>query len=146
MQITIDVDENVDETKIKISCNRLTREVEQVIAAIRMLNKQLVGRKDGEIFLLNLEDVIYLESVERKCFIYTEKETYEAELKLYEMEQGLEEYGFIRVSKSCLIHLKYVKSLKTEINQKIRITLKNGEQLIASRQYAIEFKQRLGVK
>lgn len=89
--------------------------------------------------------VIYLESVDRRTYVYTAEEVYESNLKLYELEQQLEEYGFFRVSKSCVIQLKYIKSLKADINRRIKVTLENGEQLIVSRQYADALKQKLGV-
>ena len=59
--------------------------------------------------------------------------------------QRLEEAGFCRVSKSCLIHLKKIRSLRAEIDRKLRVTMTNGEQIIASRLYADELKKRLGV-
>ncbi|MDE6625751.1 MAG: LytTR family transcriptional regulator DNA-binding domain-containing protein, partial [Lachnospiraceae bacterium] len=94
---------------------------------------------------LDIEKIIYIESVDRKCFIYTEDEMYESEFKLYELEHQLEEFGFFRVSKSFLIHLQNIQSLKAEINRKIRVTMSNGEQIIASRQYSDKLKKRLGV-
>lgn len=72
-------------------------------------------------------------------------EVYESDFRLYELEGQLEEFGFLRVSKSFLIPLQKVQSLKADINRKIRITMSNGEQIIASRQYADELKKRLGV-
>ena len=95
--------------------------------------------------LLDIAQALYIESVDRKCFVYTSDEIFESDFRLYELEQQLEEYGFFRVSKSFLIHLQKVQSLKAEINRKIRITMSNGEQIIASRQYAEELKKRLGV-
>lgn len=92
-----------------------------------------------------MAEIIYIESVERKCFIYTSREIYESDFKLYELEQQLDEYGFVRVSKSFLIRLADIQSLKADINRKIRITMSNGEQIIASRQYADKLKKRLGV-
>ena len=62
------------------------------------------------------------------------------------MEERLCQSGFFRVSKACLIQLKYIRSLRTELNRKLRLTLENGEQIIVSRQYADELKTRLGVK
>ena len=49
------------------------------------------------------------------------------------------------MSKSFLIHLQNIQSLKADINRRVRITMSNGEQIIASRQYADELKKRLGV-
>ena len=54
--------------------------------------------------------------------------------------------GFFRISKNCIIQLKKIKSLKADIDRRIRLTLDSGEQIIASRQYADQLKKRLGVK
>lgn len=146
MKIEINVDERVADMEIVVTCRKLTPEVERVLAALRMMDHKLTGRRDGEIHLLDVARVIYIESVDRKCFIYTADQVYESELHLYELEQQLEEYGFFRVSKSILIHLRDIRSLKADINRRIRVTMSNGEQIIASRQYADELKKRLEVK
>ncbi|MDE6026208.1 MAG: LytTR family transcriptional regulator DNA-binding domain-containing protein [Lachnospiraceae bacterium] len=145
MKIEIHVDEKAADLEISITCKQLTPDVEKILATLRMINHQLTARKDNEIHLLDIEQIIYIESVDRKCFIYTEDEVYESEFKLYELEHQLEEFGFFRVSKSFLIHLQNIQSLKAEINRKIRVTMSNGEQIIASRQYSDELKKRLGV-
>ena len=145
MKIEIFVDEKAADLNISVTCKQLTPDVERILAALRMMNHQLTARKSEETYLLDIAQVIYIESVDRKCFIYTSDEIYESDFRLYELEQQLEEYGFFRVSKSFLIHLQNVQSLTAEINRKIRITMSNGEQIIASRQYADELKKRLGV-
>ncbi len=145
MKIDISVDDTAADLTISIVCKQLTPEIEKIIAALRMMNHQLPAWKDDEIHLLDAAQVLYIESVDRKCFIYTDGDMYESNFRLYELEQQLEECGFFRVSKSFLIHLQKIQSLKSEINRKIRITLSNGEQIIVSRQYADELKKRLGV-
>ncbi|MBD5454939.1 MAG: LytTR family transcriptional regulator [Lachnospiraceae bacterium] len=146
MKITINVNEDVKDIEVSISCSRLTPEIEKLLATLRILDKQLMARKGDEIYVLDVSKVIYLESVDRKTFIYTRDDVYESGLKLYELEQQLYECGFFRASKSCVIQIKYIKSLKTDINRKVRVTLENGEQIIVSRQYAEELKKKLGVK
>lgn len=145
MKIEICIDENAADLEISVTCKRLTSDIEKILATLRMMNHQLTAKKDNEIHLLDIAQVIYIESVDRKCFIYTSDEIYESEFRLYELEQQLEEYGFFRVSKSFLIHLQNIQSLKADINRKIRVTMSNGEEIIASRQYADELKRRLGV-
>lgn len=145
MKIEIFVDEEATDLKISVTCKQLSPDVEKILATLRMMNHQLTARKNDEIYLLDIADVIYIESLDRKCFIYTADEIYESDFRLYELEQQLEEYGFVRVSKSFLIHLQKIHSLKADINRKIRITMSNGEQIMASRQYADELKKRLGV-
>ena len=124
----------------------MTSEIEKLLATLRILDRKLTAQKDGETYLLDVGEIIFLEAVDRKTFVYTKEEVYESDFKLYELEQQITECGFFRASKSCLIQLKYIKSLKADINRKIRVTLENGEQLMVSRQYADELKKRLGVK
>lgn len=145
MKIEIYVDEKAADLEISVTCRQLTPDIEKMIAALRMINHQLTAKKNDEIYLLDITRIIYIESVDRKCFIYTSDDIYESDFRLYELEQQLEEYGFFRVSKSFLIHLKNIQSLKADINRRIRVTMSNGEQIIASRQYADKLKKRLGV-
>ena len=145
LKISIHIDSSTQDTEIQISCNQLTPEIEQILATLRILNQQLMVTKEDETHILDVTKIIYIEAVERHTFVYTEEDCYESKLKLYEMEERLMECGFFRISKSCLVHLRYIKSLKSDINRKLRLTLENGEQIMVSRQYADEIKQRLGV-
>lgn len=145
MKITINIDEKTEETEILINCNQLTGDIENIIATLRIMNQQMTVMRDDENYLLDVNNISYIEAVERKTFVYTEDAIYESKLKLYEMEDRLCQSGFFRVSKSCLVHLKFIKSLKNDIDRKLRLTMKNDEQIMVSRQYAEEIKSRLGV-
>ncbi|MCX4340609.1 MAG: LytTR family DNA-binding domain-containing protein [Lachnospiraceae bacterium] len=146
MKIEINIDEAITDMEVVVTCSKLTPKVEKLLAALRMMDCQLTGKKGDEIHLLDIAQIIYIESMERKCFVYTTDDVYESDFPLYELERQLTEYGFFRVSKSFLIHLPSIQSLKADINRRIRITMVNGEQIIASRQYADGLKKRLGVK
>ncbi len=145
MKVEIIVDDKAEDLHVVVTCKHLTPDIEKILGTLRMMDRQLTAKKNGEIYLLDIAEVIYIESIDRKCFVYTSKEVYESDFRLYELEGQLEEFGFLRVSKSFLIHLQKVQSLKADINRRIRITMSNGEQIIASRQYADELKKRLGV-
>lgn len=146
MKISINVEEDIKDIEITISCSRLTPEIEKVLATLRMMERQLLVRKGEETYILDVSKVIYLESVDRKTFVYTKEDIYESSLKLYELEQQLDECGFFRASKSCVAALQYIKSLRTDVNRKIKVTMENGEQIMVSRQYAEELRKKLGVK
>ena len=145
MKILINVDETRKDTEVMISCPRLTPEIEKVLATLRILDKQLMASKGDETYLVDVSKVIYIESVDRRTFVYTYEECYESKLKLYEVEEQLGAYGFFRISKSCIVQLKWIKSMKMDIGRQIRLTLENGEQIMVSRQYAEELKKKLGV-
>ncbi len=146
MKITINTDENIKDTEVHITCNSLTPEIERLISLVRMMEMQLTGLKNGEIFIIDIGKVLYIDTVDKKTFIYTTKEEYESKLKLYELEEQLVKAGFFRGSKSSIINFKHIVSLKADIDRRLRVTLSNGEQLIVSRQYADQVKERLGVR
>ena len=136
----------IKDIEVVISCSRLTPEIEKVLATLRMMERQLLVKKGEETYILDVSKVIYLESVDRRTFVYTRENVYESGFKLYELEQQLEECGFFRASKSCVAALRYIRSLKTDVNRKIKVTMENGEQIMVSRQYAEELRKKLGVK
>lgn len=146
MKITINIVPEHDEPEIVVSCRHLTPEIERIIASLRMLENQLTVRSDGAIHILDPFDALYMESVDRRTFVYTKDQVYETDLKLYELEEKLTDWYFSRVSKSCVVNLKKIRTLKTDLERRIRITMENGEQIIASRMYADELRKRLGVK
>lgn len=146
MKIFIDSDSGKKELEITIRCNGLTPELERVIATLRMMERQLTGIKNGETHLIDAARVLYIDTVERKTFLYTSGDVYETSLPLYQLEDELSDSNFFRINKSCIINWNHVASLKTEIDRRIRATMDNGEQLVVSRQYAEKVKERLGVK
>ncbi len=146
MKIFIDSDNGKKELEITIRCNGLTPELERVIAMLRMMERQLTGLKNGETYLIDAGRVLYIDTVERKTFLYTSGDVYETRLPLYQLEDELSDSNFFRINKSCIINWNHVTSLKTEIDRRIRATMDNGEQLVISRQYAEKVKERLGVK
>lgn len=89
-----------------------------MISYMRMINMQIAVKKDDEIVLLDTDQILYIEAVERSTFVYTRDDYLEIDIRLYE----------------------------ADINRKIRVTLINGEQIIVSRMYAEGLRKRLGVK
>lgn len=142
----IETDSDVKDITVAITCNHLTPEIEKMVAMLHMLDMQLTGTKDGETFILDVSKVLYIDTVDKKVFLYTKDCVYETSLHLYELEEQLAKADFFRANKSCIINFKQISSLKSDINRRLRATMSNGEQLIISRQYADYVKERLGVK
>ena len=94
MKISININPENPETEISVTCPSLTPEVEKLISMIRVMDSKLTVRKDSEVFLLDIGEILYLEAMERKCFVYTENAVYESDAKLYELEQQLAASGF----------------------------------------------------
>ena len=146
MKIYLDIDGKYDDTEVIIRAPHLNNDIERMVAMMRMIDMQIAVRKDNETYLLETEKILYIEAVDRKTFVYTNSENYESELKLYEIEQELVERDFLRISKNSIVNLRKIKSLKTDVNRKIRITLQNGEQIVVSRMYSDELRKKLGLR
>jgi DNA-binding LytR/AlgR family response regulator len=115
-------------------------------SVLQGFDNKLQGSKDGKIYLIDVKDVLYFESVDKRCFIYTDKDVYDTPLKLYEIEEQLTEKGFIRIAKSQILNIFQIESLCPDFGGRIEIILKNSEMLIVSRQYSKLFKERLGIR
>ena len=146
MKINLDIDGKYDDTEVIIRAPHLNNDIERIVAMMRMIDMQIAVRKDNETYLLDADKILYIEAVDRKTFVYTNSENYESELKLYELEQQLTERDFLRISKQTIVNLRKIKSLKTDVNRKVRITLQNGEQIVVSRMYSDELRRKLGLR
>ena len=146
MKIEIDINEKYSDVSVLIKAPGISQDIEKIISMMRMINMQLAVKKEDETYLLDIDKILYIEAVERNTFVYTKDATYQSDLKLYEIEQQLLEQNFIRISKQSILNLRKIKSLKADINRKIRVTLVNDEQVIVSRMYAEELRKRIGVK
>ena len=146
MKINLDIDGKYDDTEVIIRAPYLNNDIERIVAMMRMIDMQIAVRKENETYLLDADKILYIEAVDRKTFVYTNSENYESELKLYELEQQLTERDFLRISKQTIVNLRKIKSLKTDVNRKIRITLQYGEQIVVSRMYSDELRRKLGLR
>lgn len=146
MKINLDIDGKYDDTEVIIRAPHLNNDIERMVAMMRMIDMQIAVRKEGETILLETDKILYVEAVDRKTFVYTSSNTYESELKLYELEQELVQRDFLRISKQSIVNLRKIKSLKTDVNRKIRITLANGEQIVVSRMYSDDLRRKLGLR
>ena len=145
MRINIEIGDEQEEAVITIRCKEKTAYIDRLVAAIYMVDRQIMVSRDGELLPLDLEKVLYMESVDGRCFVYTQEEVYETGQRLYELEQQLGQYLFVRANKSGIVNLKKIQSIRTYVNRRLLLTMENGEQLIASRQYAENIKGRLGI-
>jgi len=145
MKITIDEQPSAQDIEVTIICKKADRRVLDMVSRLRMLDRKVTGSADGRTRIVNAEDVLYVESVDKHTFIYTGDEVLETSLRLYEMEDRLADCDFLRVAKGCVINFRRIVSLKPEFNGRIIATMDNGEQIIISRQYASSVKQKLGM-
>ena len=145
MKITIHEDPNISDTEISIVCPQMTEELRDMIANIGLIGHTFAGEKDGETFFIPVKDIFYFESVEGSIFFYTEKDMYKATARLYKIEECLKNLNFVRISKTVIVNLRKMQSIKQAEHSRLIATLINGEKIVVSRQYVPEIKKKLGV-
>ena len=128
---------------LEIRYHTLTDEIEEIISFVKSGQGQIGARKDGRDLEVPVVDVFYAESVDNRVFLYTEKDSFEVRLKLYELEEKLSGRSFIRVQKSMLLNLMKVRAVRPALSGRYSALLKNGEEIIISRKYVMDLKNAL---
>ena len=68
---------------------------------------------------------------------------YEVKMKLYEVEELLQEKYFIRVSKYALVNMNMIDYIRPALNSKLLLLMKNGDEVEVNRRYYKVFKKTL---
>lgn len=134
-----------EKLQVIIKCRQIDDEIMRLKYHIEMFDKKLQAKKDNEWCFVNMLDVLYFESVDNRTFLYTKDDVMEVKQRLYELEIILSDKDFIRISKSQIININKVKSLRPEINRTILATMCNGEQLFISRKYVPAIRSLLSI-
>lgn len=144
MKLKIEQSDEYSEAEIIIRCNCIDKNLQRIIEQIQLSKFMLTAYKDDSTILLKSDVVFYLESVDEKTFIYCRNEVYSSSMKLYELEEMLKKSTFVRVSKSCILNIDYLESVRPLLNGKMEATLSNNEKIIINRHYVPEFKKKFG--
>ena len=144
MKININIDDRYTETEITINSAQMSDELEKAVALLRVLDYKLTGSKNNQTYILDVSQILYIDTVDKRTFLYTGADIYETPLRLYELEQRLSTRNFFRAGKSSIVNFNKIKSLKSDIDGRIIVTMENDERLIVSRQYASFIKNKLG--
>ncbi len=139
------IEHTEDALRVVIRCGHATDEVMRLKYHIELFDQKIQVKKDREWSFINLLDVLYFESVDNRTFLYTEGEVSEVRQRLYELENILSDKDFIRISKSQIVNINKIRSLKPEMNRTILATMCNGEQLYISRKYVPAIRNMLSI-
>ncbi len=129
--------------EVEIKCHKVGDEVREIISFIKSRQGVLNGKKDGNVTEIPVWDICYIESVDNRTYIYTGNDCYEIGMRVYELEEMLTKGTFVRIQKGMLLNLMKIKSIKPGLSGRYVALLRNNEEVIISRKYVPDFKQRL---
>ena len=144
MQVRFEQVSSPSEEGAVIKAQSQTDDIKAAIELLEGRERKIPLIKDGNNFLVEMSAIYYIESVDKKSFVYTKQNCYETRLRLYELEESLGAY-FSRVSKSMIVNLKKIKGVKSDLSCRMEATLLNDEKIVISRSYVKDIKRRLDI-
>lgn len=150
MKITILPKAPGEEDEIIIKCDKPEQSVFGFVNKIQSQgqnqNSKMAFYKEGQICLVEQEELFYFESVDDVVFAYTKDEVFETKSKLYQLEFELPVNKFFRANKAVIVNVDKIKKLSPAFNGRFEATLKNDFKVIISRNYVPKLKELLDLK
>lgn len=148
MKLNIRIDTSIEEPEALITTSTMTDEINKIVDFINRLDDVttvISGIKDDKVELLEQESLVRIYAEDGKVFARTENGLYQIKLRLYKLEERLDNSIFVRISNSEIVNLKKVKSLDLSFVGTICMELSNGEVSYVSRRYISKIKKILGL-
>ena len=144
MKVEIKKVNSYDDEHAELSVVEVTDTIQSAIDTLENNCRVIAARLNDQTVMCQIDKIYYIESVDKRTYIYTKDNTLEVSYRLYELESELAR-NFFRAAKAMIINIRKIKSVKSEINGRMTAELLNGEQVIIARSYVKELKERLGL-
>ena len=117
------------------------RAAERLIQKLESMNISFSGRMDERTVNIGLDDIYYIENVERKLFLYTESEVYRYDGTMSDIERSAADTELVRISRTCIMNTAHLSEIRQIKNSHLEAVMDNGEKLIVSRKYLPDIKR-----
>lgn len=146
MDVEVRIDSACKTPKIVIYTSEITKEISDLVSKLSNGDSKLMlGFKNGEICIINPDDVISIYIENQKIIARCTKGIYYLKNRLYEIEANPPSSTFVRISNSEIVNFSKVSSLDMSIEGSITINFINSQKTFVSRRYVEKIKNYLGV-
>ena len=115
--------------------------VEHLVSKIKNLSISFKGKADGRTVSIDISDIYYIENVERKIFLYSQKDVYRYDGTMADIDSAITDTDLVRISRTCFMNVSHLKEIMQIKNSHLEALLDNGEKLIVSRKYLKDIKR-----
>lgn len=143
MKLTINQNSGIGEAEVIINCAEVDQRIRNLADFIRQYSCSLEGEIDGMLYYVPLDRILYIDSVDRRTFLYDPHSVYRSRHTLAELEERLESTLFTRISKNCIVNIAYLRCIRPLSNHRLEAVMANGEHLIVGRAYGQALRRRL---
>lgn len=126
------------------SNNNYNQLLENISQNGEVLNR-IVVKESGKIFIIPVDDVFYIEAADDYIVISTLNKEYVKHATMKSFENRLPYNSFVRIHRSTIININYIKEIQAYSKDSLSVIMKNGKSLKTSRQGNIELKGKLNI-
>ena len=146
VQVEVRLDSTVTDPKVVILTDQMTEEVNAILRMLSESEQKLIaGFRDDTAAVLDEKDILRIYAANGKVFAVLPSGEYTLRMRLYEAEERLKQYNFIRISNSEIINLKKVRNFDLSFTGTVCVVLSDGSKTYASRRYVTRLKGVLGI-
>ena len=146
MKVEVKIDCTITEPKIIILTDKMTDDINEVVRKISETEPEMIaGFSDETVRILDLKDIYRIYAEAGHVYAETDSGLYLLRQRLYEMEERLRRFSFVRISNSEIINLKKVKMFDLSFSGTICVALTNRTVTYVSRRYVSKIKDVLGI-
>lgn len=143
MKLQIVIDPNRDE-EILIYSHKKTQLINEIEELVNNNSVDLIGYTENEAVKLNLNDIYCFFTEDNKVYALTESEKYRLKLRLYQLEEKLDN-NFVKINQSCIANIKKIDRFKATVGGSLTVVFENGYVDFVSRRKLKNVKERLGL-
>lgn len=111
MNVEIFIDDQYEETTVKIYAKTYSKEIDWIKDQVLGHPQDKITAFAGDnVEILAYKDILRFYGLDNKVYLDTMKTTYTTRLRLYQLEDRLPKKQFIKISRSEIVNLDYVKS------------------------------------
>ncbi len=137
----------LDEERFRLAVNRALKRkttekggVEELLRSIksdsRTFESHIFVQKSEKLFNLPVEEIVYLEASGDYTIITTKNDQFVSSSGIGKLEEIMDPDTFIRVHRSTIINLNYLKEIERHFNGGMVVKMQSGKSFPVSRTYA----------
>jgi len=144
MKVKIEISGEYDPAYAVIYTKAVTEEIQKVSDLLQQDNGPVTAYSEDRLVVLQPEEIYMVRVEDETTVIYSKENKYKSRKRLKEIYAQVGD-GFMQISKSTVINLKYLDSMEAGFGGTMVLKLKNGCKDYVSRFYLKALKQYLGL-
>jgi two-component system LytT family response regulator len=135
-----------DDARFALALSRAKQRLSHAAQSPNGAAERLVIKSRGQVIFLKVTDIDWIEAAGYYACLHVGNETHIIRRTLLELEQDLEDQGFVRIHRSTIVNLERVAGLVLQAEGEYQVVLTSKVQLPLSRRFRKHLQERLGGK